>query len=207
MFQQGVMTNPLRRHLSVHRPRKVIDKTIRCAVSSRPRIHRDVLTEEECQECVFLANKYKDNTILNLSSTFNDGTIVHSNNRLMKVVDSKINNIIKSAYNRESNTVCYMNVYEPFEKFALHVDALYESHLADFGPQRVSTAIVYLNNIREGGETVFPYRDMSIRPTQGTLVYWENVLDSGCIDFDMMHFTEESPEVKYVIVKMFHRIV
>jgi prolyl 4-hydroxylase len=66
---------------------------------------------------------------------------------------------------------------------------------------------VYLNDIEKGGETVFPYHDISFTPVQGTMVYWENVLDGGSIDFDMMHFTRESPEVKYVIVKMFHRIV
>lgn len=203
MFQ-GVVTNPFRRYLHVHHHRKIINKTIRCA---KPRIHKDILTEQQCHECVFLANMYKENAIVNLSSVFNDGTLVRSDAHLMKIVDEKINNIVKTKYKRESSSFCHMNVYEPYEKFALHVDALYESHIDDYGPQRMSTAIVYLNDIHKGGETVFPYHDMSIRPTQGTMVYWENILDSGSIDFDMMHFTRESPEVKYIIVKMFHRIV
>lgn len=204
MYQESFLTNPFRRYLSVRRPRKVINTTVRCA---RPRVHKNVLTEQECQECVFLAKMYKENTIGNLSSVFNDGTLVRTNARLMKVVDKKINDIIKTTYNRESSSFCHMNVYEPYEKFSLHVDALYESHIDDYGPQRLSTAIIYLNDIHQGGETVFPYHDMSIPPTQGTMVYWENVLDGGSIDFDMMHFTRESPEVKYIIVKMFHHIV
>lgn len=203
-MQQCVLTNPFRRYLHVRRPRKVIDTTIRCA---KPRIHKNALTEQECQECVFLANMYKENGIVNFSSVFNDGTLVSPDSRIMKIVDEKINTIVNTTYKRGSNSFCHMNVYEPYEKFSLHVDALYESHLDDYGPQRVSTAIVYLNDIHKGGETVFPYHDMSIRPVQGTLVYWENVLDGGSIDFDMMHFTRESPEVKYIIVKMFHHTV
>lgn len=204
--QQGVVTNPFRRYLHVRRRHKVINTTVRCA-NSRPRIHKNVLTEEECNECIFLANMYKENAIVNLSSAFNDGTLVRSDSRLMKIVDAKINDIIKTKYNCVSNSFCHMNVYEPYEMFALHVDALYSSRIEDYGPQRISTAIIYLNDIQNGGETVFPYHGMSITPVQGTLVYWKNVLDSGIIDFDMMHFTKESPEVKYVIVKMFHHIV
>ena len=204
--QQGVVTNPFRRYLHVRRHRKVIDTTVRCA-GSKPRIHKNVLTENECKECVHLASMYKENAIANLSSIFNDGTLVRSDTKLMKIVDKKIGDIIKMEYKRDSNSFCHMNVYEPYEKFALHVDALYGSHLEDYGPQRISTAIVYLNDIEKGGETVFPYHDISITPVQGTMVYWENVLDGGSIDFDMMHFTRESPEVKYIIVKMFHHIV
>ena len=206
LCQQGVVTNPFRRYLHVRRHRKVIDTTVRCT-SSKPRVHKNVLTEEECNECVHLAKMYKENSIVNLSSVFNDGTLVSSHTKLMKIVDTKINDIIKMKYNRESNSFCHMNVYEPYEKFALHVDALYGSHLENYGPQRISTAIVYLNDIENGGETVFPYHDISITPVRGTMVYWENVLDGGSIDFDMMHFTRESPEVKYIIVKMFHHIV
>ena len=204
MFCQQAVTNPFRRFLSIRRQRKVIDTTIRCA---RPRIHKNVLTEDECNECIFLANMYKENAIVNLSSAFNDGTLVHSDSNIMRIVDSKINNIVKMKYSRDSDTLCHMNVYEPYEKFDLHIDALYDFHIENYGPQRISTAIVYLNDIKQGGETVFPYHNMSIIPVQGTLVYWENVLDGGSIDFDMMHFTRESPEVKYIIVKMFHHIV
>ena len=204
MLQEAVLTNPFRRYLHVRRPRKVINTTVRCA---KPRIQKNVLSEQECQECVFLAKMYKENAIVNLSSVFNDGTLVRSDAPLMKIIDEKINNIVKTTYKRTSDSFCHMNVYEPYEKFALHVDALYKSHIDDYGPQRLSTAIVYLNDIKEGGETVFPYHDMSIRPVQGTMVYWENILDGGSIDFDMMHFTRESPEVKYIIVKMFHHIV
>lgn len=200
------MTNPLRRHLYIRRPRQRIDTTVRCMIKGRkPRVHKNVLTKEECQECIFLANMYKENAIVNLSSIFNEGSLVKSDTRLMKVIDEKINNIVKNAYGKDSDTTCHMNVYEPYEKFALHVDALYGSLIEDFGPQRLSTAIVYLNDITKGGETVFPYHDVSIRPTMGTMVYWENVLDGSAIDFDMMHFTRESPEVKYIIVKMFHK--
>lgn len=206
LCQQWGMTNPFRRHLFIRHRRNVIDTTVRCA-NNKPRVLKNVLTEEECKECVYLANMYKENAVTNLSSIFNDGTLAKSDTQLMKAVDTKINNIIKTKYNRVSNSFCHMNVYEPYEKFTLHVDALYGYQIENYGPQRIASALVYLNDIENGGETVFPYHDMSITPERGTLVYWENVLDGGSIDFDMTHFTNESPEVKYVIVKMFHHIV
>jgi prolyl 4-hydroxylase len=204
--QQWSMTNPFRRHLFIRSRRSVINTTVRCA-NNKPRVHKNVLTEEECNECVYLANKYKENTVINLTSTLNGGTLVKSDDQFMKVVDTKLNDIIKTKYNRESNSFCHMNVYEPYEKFVLHVDALYASQIENYGPQRIASALVYLNDIENGGETVFPCHDISIVPKRGTMVYWENVLDGGSINFDMTHFTTESPEVKYVLVKMFHRIV
>jgi prolyl 4-hydroxylase len=40
------------------------------------------------------------------------------------------------------------------------------------GGQRVATLIMYLNNVEEGGETIFPNIDLKVMPVQGCAVYF-----------------------------------
>jgi len=47
------------------------------------------------------------------------------------------------------------------------------------GGQRALTAMVYLNDVEEGGETDFPRLDIAIRPRAGTLVVWNNADRNG----------------------------
>jgi len=55
------------------------------------------------------------------------------------------------------------------------------------GGQRVSTLIVYLNDVEAGGETVFPSIHLSVVPRKGAAVYFEYCNSKGQIDPLTLH--------------------
>ncbi|MGZ5075945.1 MAG: 2OG-Fe(II) oxygenase, partial [Methylobacter sp.] len=59
-------------------------------------------------------------------------------------------------------------------------------HLAR-GGQRVSTLVMYLNDVIEGGETVFPDVGLSVAPRRGSAVYFAYVNSLGQVDPATLH--------------------
>lgn len=47
------------------------------------------------------------------------------------------------------------------------------------GGQRVGTFLIYLNDVPEGGETVFPKVGLSIVPRKGTAIYFHYANGNG----------------------------
>ena len=65
--------------------------------------------------------------------------------------------------------------------------------MSAFTQHRYFAFMSYLNDVEEGGETVFPYFDLSIRPTKGHTLIWP-------ADWTHMHFGDEVKKgVKYII--------
>jgi prolyl 4-hydroxylase len=59
-------------------------------------------------------------------------------------------------------------------------------HLAK-GGQRVSTLVMYLNNVQEGGETAFPAVNLSVTPKKGSAAYFEYCNSQGQVDPQTLH--------------------
>ena len=55
------------------------------------------------------------------------------------------------------------------------------------GKQRIKTALVYLNTINEGGETLFPKLDIRIAPKSGTMVVFSNSDENGKLLLNSYH--------------------
>lgn len=55
------------------------------------------------------------------------------------------------------------------------------------GGQRVSTMVMYLNDVPEGGETVFPELQLAVTPRKGSAVYFEYCNDFGEVDPKTLH--------------------
>lgn len=55
------------------------------------------------------------------------------------------------------------------------------------GGQRVSTLIMYLNDVDEGGETIFPRVDFSYVPRKGQALYFEYLSPQGSLDPLTLH--------------------
>lgn len=53
--------------------------------------------------------------------------------------------------------------------------------------QRVSTLVCYLNEVEEGGETVFPETGWSVSPRPGSAVYFEYCNSLGQVDHASLH--------------------
>lgn len=72
--------------------------------------------------------------------------------------------------------------YRPGQEYKKHLDAL-----AGLENQRVLTMLVYLNADYEGGETVFPEADLSVRGETGDALLFRNLLPDGETDMRSIH--------------------
>lgn len=74
----------------------------------------------------------------------------------------------------------------PHFDFLLPTNRTNEDSLARSG-QRVSTLIVYLNDVAEGGATVFPSLGLSVTPRRGNAVYFEYANSRQQLDGKSLH--------------------
>jgi len=72
--------------------------------------------------------------------------------------------------------------YKPGQEYRLHMDALPRTT-----NQRIATAIAYLNDGFEGGETYFASNHLKIKPGAGDVLVFRNVLASGTTDPNSQH--------------------
>jgi len=75
--------------------------------------------------------------------------------------------------------------YKPHHDF-FHVTEDYAAeHIAN-GGNRIKSALIYLNDDFEGGETEFPELNIIVKPELGKLVIWDNMVD-GKLDYTSIH--------------------
>jgi prolyl 4-hydroxylase len=72
--------------------------------------------------------------------------------------------------------------YAPGQQYRLHHDAI-----AGASNQRIRTVLVYLNQGFDGGETVFPELSLSVGPTAGDALVFDNLRSDGAPDPRMRH--------------------
>eukprot|EP01067_Filipodium_phascolosomae_P009159 Filipodium_phascolosomae@DN8089_c0_g1_i1.p1 len=67
--------------------------------------------------------------------------------------------------------------YLPGQYFNIHHD----------GAFRPWTVLLYLNDVDDGGETLFPYAGVKAHPFKGGAMMWPNVLENGSADLLTLH--------------------
>lgn len=78
----------------------------------------------------------------------------------------------------------------PHFDFLMPDNAANRASIARSG-QRVSTMVIYLNDVAEGGETVFPEIGLSVVPRKGNALYFEYCDDGGQLDGRTLHAAAE----------------
>lgn len=63
-------------------------------------------------------------------------------------------------------------LYTPGQEYKPHYDYFAETSRASAN-NRISTLVMYLNDVEEGGETTFPKLNLSVFPNKGMAVYFE----------------------------------
>ena len=94
--------------------------------------------------------------------------------------------------------------YEKNQKYNPHYDTFDGKDGKD---QRNYTAMLYLNDINEGGNTLFTKLNLRLVPKRGSLILWNNLLKDNCRDENTMHMGEsvEGDVVKYITTFWFHK--
>ena len=99
--------------------------------------------------------------------------------------------------------------YAPGQQFRAHHDFFHEGEtyweaMMASGGQRTWTAMIYLNNVEEGGATWFPQAGIRVAPKRGLLLAWNNMNPDGSPNQHTLH--EGMPVVKgtkYIVTKWF----
>ncbi|WP_394726830.1 prolyl hydroxylase family protein [Altererythrobacter sp. GH1-8] len=99
--------------------------------------------------------------------------------------------------------------YLPGQEFKPHNDWFYTTQ--DYwtlerkrGGQRCWTAMVFLNEVEQGGETHFTEIGIKIEPKPGVLLVWNNALPDGTPNPDTIHAgTPVGKGSKYIITKWY----
>jgi prolyl 4-hydroxylase len=172
--------------------------------------YRDVLTPEDCQELIDLADpKYQ------IATTLGDGDsdyriaenafirLDEAHGTVKKIVNA-ISELTKTPItNMEDLTIVRYPVggrYKPHHDFFHEGQSYTQEQLSKGGNRRMST-LVYLNDDFEGGETDFPQLGIRVEPERGKLVTWDNMTESGMLDHTSIH--EGMPVIsgiKYVAI-------
>ena len=99
--------------------------------------------------------------------------------------------------------------YAPGQHFRAHHDFFHEGEeywaaMKANGGQRTWTAMIYLNEVDEGGATWFPQAGIRVAPKRGLLLAWNNMNPDGSPNQRTLH--EGMPVVKgtkYIVTKWF----
>lgn len=99
--------------------------------------------------------------------------------------------------------------YAPGQHFRAHHDYFHQGEsywqrIRQAGGQRTWTAMIYLNDVEDGGATWFPQAGLRVAPRQGLLLAWDNMQADGSPNPLTIHEGTEVVEgVKYIVTKWF----
>ena len=179
--------------IRVYEPSKVLDKSLPIEV------YESILSEYECR---YLITKF--NALLKPSMVVDPvtgrGKIDSVRTSYVAVIEPthcdwitrKLDKTISQITHtlRQNGEALNLLRYSPGQQYKPHYDGLNEINDALMfkdGKQRIKTALVYLNTISEGGETLFPKLDIRIAPKSGTMVVFSNSDENGKLLLNSYH--------------------
>jgi prolyl 4-hydroxylase len=159
-----------------------------------------VLAPEECGELIELARPRLERSTVADLKTGKDVVAPHRSsfgmffrpqeNPLVARLDRRLSEVMNLPLeNGEGLQVLH---YPEGTQFPPHFDFLKDSNDANRASiarsgQRVSSLIVYLNDVEAGGETVFPAAGWTVYPQRGNAVYFEYCNSRGQVDPRSLH--------------------
>lgn len=135
----------------------------------------NVLSDEECEELIRLStDKMKrskigttreENALRTSSSMF----IEESENLIVAGIEKRIAAVMNIPI--EHGEGLQILQYTPGQQYKAHHDFFSSSSAVT--NNRISTLVMYLNEVEQGGETFFPHLNFSVTPRKGMAVYFE----------------------------------
>lgn len=135
----------------------------------------NMLSDEECDELMKISKEqlqrskigqdHEVNSIRTSSGVFceRNETVTRIEQRLSQIMNIPI----------ENGDGLQVLQYTPGQEYQPHFDFFAETSRAGAANNRISTIVMYLNDVEEGGETTFPKLHLSIFPSKGMAVYFE----------------------------------
>jgi prolyl 4-hydroxylase len=159
-----------------------------------------MLTDEECEELIALARpRLGPSTVVDPDSghdvvasyrTSQGMFFRPAENRLVARLDRRFAEVMNlPVENGEGlQVLCYQAGAgtTPHHDFLVPSNPANQASIARSG-QRVSTIVTYLNDVEEGGETVFPLAGWTVAPHRGSSLYFEYCDRRGRLDHHSLH--------------------
>ena len=148
-----------------------------------------VLTDEECQLLIDSAgSRLKQSRLANKEVSdirTSSGMFFEENESpLIALIEKRISSLMHIPMaHAEGLQVLH---YEPGQEFKEHYD-FFSPNSPGSQNNRISTLILYLNEVEEGGETTFPKLGISLKPVKGSAVYFEYFYNNPAINELTLH--------------------
>ncbi|MEC5425258.1 2OG-Fe(II) oxygenase [Virgibacillus sp. C22-A2] len=136
----------------------------------------NVLCDEECDELIRLSkdnmhrSKIGDSREVNEIRTSSSMFFEENEHDILSTIEKRVSNIMNiPAEHAEGLQILK---YTPGQEYKAHFDYFSATSKASKN-NRISTLIMYLNEVEQGGETFFPELNFSVSPKKGMAVYFE----------------------------------
>jgi len=135
----------------------------------------NVLSNEECDELIRLSKDRLDrskigNANVDNMRTSNSTFLEESENGIVTRIEKRISQIMNIP--TEHGEGLQILNYKIGQEYKAHFDFFTSTNKAINNP-RISTLVMYLNDVEQGGETYFPKLNFSVSPQKGMAVYFE----------------------------------
>ncbi|WP_409294134.1 2OG-Fe(II) oxygenase [Peribacillus sp. SCS-26] len=136
----------------------------------------NVLSYEECDELIQLSiariqrSKIGADRNINEIRTSSGMFFEQNENDTIYKIEKRISSIMGIPI-ENSDGIQILN-YKPGQEYRPHYD-FFSSTSKAAQNNRISTLVIYLNDVEEGGETFFPNLNFSVTPQKGLAVYFE----------------------------------
>ncbi|XP_023003922.1 probable prolyl 4-hydroxylase 10 [Cucurbita maxima] len=154
-------------------------------ISWEPRafVYHNFLTKEECEYLISLAKphmqkssvvdsetgKSKDSRVRTSSGTF----LPRGRDKIIRTIEKRIADF--SFVPVEHGEGLQVLHYEVGQKYEPHFDYFLDEYNTKNGGQRIATMLMYLSDVEEGGETVFP----AAKGNFSSVPWWDELSDCG----------------------------
>jgi prolyl 4-hydroxylase len=182
---------------------KTSDRSVRVSLRiERPAIvfFDDVLSHEECDELVRRSrDRLKRSTTVDptsgqdavIAARNSEGTFFPINDDpFIAMIDARVSALMNlPVENGEGLQILHYDVggqYTPHFDYFAPSDPGSARHVAN-GGQRVSSLIMYLNDVEDGGSTVFPELKLIVGPKKGGAVYFDYCNSRDQLDSMTLH--------------------
>lgn len=174
--------------------------------------HRDFVTDAECEALIALIDSNRrPSTLLSASADPNFRTSESCDmdrySPLVQPMDERIAGLL--GIEPPHGETMQGQRYAPGQQFRAHHDYFHEGQpywpqMELEGGQRTWTAMLYLNDVDEGGSTWFPQAGIKVPPRKRMLLMWNNMNPDGSPNPRTLHEGMAVIRgVKYIVTKWF----
>jgi len=148
----------------------------------------NVLSDEECETLIEMSKNKMKRSKIGVSREINNirtssGTFLEESEVVTRI-ERRIASIMNVPV--ENGEGLHILKYTVGQEYKAHYDFFAENSAAA-NNNRISTLVMYLNHVEEGGETVFPKLNLSVSPKKGMAVYFEYFYQDESINKLTLH--------------------